>query len=63
MLSLFNYIFQYKYMLAGCAFLVSVCISYSIYPVILYLNHKKHLSQIPNKRSSHIVATPTLGGV
>lgn len=63
MLSLFNYIFQDKYMLAACGFLVSVCISYSIYPVILYLNHKKHLSQIPNKRSSHIVATPTLGGV
>ncbi len=63
MQSIIKYIFQDKYMFVASAFLLSLLISYTIYPVILYLNHKKHLSQIPNKRSTHIVPTPTLGGV
>ncbi|MFB3390051.1 MraY family glycosyltransferase [Flavobacterium sp. LAR06] len=43
--------------------LFSFLVSYKLYPVIIYLCYIKKLSKLPEKRSSHIFKTPTLGGI
>ena len=43
--------------------LCSYLISFSVIPVLIYLNIIKKLSQKPNNRSSHSYSVPTLGGV
>jgi UDP-N-acetylmuramyl pentapeptide phosphotransferase/UDP-N-acetylglucosamine-1-phosphate transferase len=45
------------------AFLLSLTISYIIFPKIIYLSLKKNLVSDHNERSSHIHKTPTLGGI
>jgi UDP-N-acetylmuramyl pentapeptide phosphotransferase/UDP-N-acetylglucosamine-1-phosphate transferase/protein involved in polysaccharide export with SLBB domain len=44
-------------------FLFSLACSYSVFPTIIYLSHKKNLMANPIERSSHVKKTPTLGGV
>ena len=38
-------------------------LSIRIYPIIIYLSHKKNLMDVPEERSAHTNRTPTLGGV
>lgn len=45
------------------AFACSLFVSYIIFPTIIYLSHQKGLMDCPNTRSSHLIQTPTLGGV
>lgn len=43
--------------------LISFLLTYRAIPVIVYLSYAKNLFVIPNKRSSHLISTPNLGGV
>jgi UDP-GlcNAc:undecaprenyl-phosphate GlcNAc-1-phosphate transferase len=44
-------------------FIVSWFISYISFPVIINISNEKNLVATPSERSSHIIKTPTLGGV
>jgi len=45
------------------AFVLSLTISYIIFPKIIYISFKKNLVSDLNERSSHVNKTPTLGGI
>lgn len=48
------------------AFLIvffSFLLSYKLYPALIYLSYVKNLTKLPEKRSSHIHKTATMGGV
>lgn len=57
------------YFLQSCFFLAliitffSFLASYKVYPVLIYLCHVKRLFKLPEERGSHILKTPTMGGV
>lgn len=44
-------------------FVFSLLGTYSVFPTIIFLSHKKNLMATPVERSSHVKKTPTLGGV
>lgn len=60
---MFTSLFQNLYFLVFFSIVFSVLVSLRIYPVIIYLAHKKKLMDEPDSRSGHIQKTPTLGGV
>lgn len=56
-------LFQNLYFLVFFSIIFSLLVSLRIYPVIIYLAHKKKLMDDPVHRSGHVEKTPTLGGV
>lgn len=48
---------------AFLAIISSFLISYYAIPIIILIAKKKHLYDVPNGRTSHLVNTPTLGGI
>lgn len=58
-----NDLFQNLYFLVFFSIAFSLVVSIRIYPVIIYLAHKKKLMDEPVDRSIHVRKTPTLGGI
>ena len=58
-----NSLFQNLYFLVFFSILFCLLLSMRIYPVIIYLSHKKNLMDEPVGRSMHQRKTPTLGGI
>lgn len=58
-----SYLQNYYFLGAFLIVLFSFLVSYQLYPVIIYLSYIKNLSKVPEKRSSHVDKTPTIGGV
>lgn len=56
-------LFHNLYFLVFFSIVFSVLVSLRIYPVIIYLAHKKKLMDEPGHRSGHVNKTPTLGGI
>jgi UDP-GlcNAc:undecaprenyl-phosphate GlcNAc-1-phosphate transferase len=56
-------IFSNLYFLVFFSIVFSLLVSLRIYPVIIYLAHKKKLMDEPGHRSGHVNKTPTLGGI
>ncbi|SEL19574.1 UDP-N-acetylmuramyl pentapeptide phosphotransferase/UDP-N-acetylglucosamine-1-phosphate transferase [Maribacter orientalis] len=56
-------IFSNEYLLAIFAVVGTYVFSIRLFPVLIYLSHKKNLMDEPVERSSHTQKTPTLGGV
>lgn len=56
-------LFQNIYFIVFFSLIFSLLVSLRIYPVIIYLAHKKKLMDEPVHRSGHVEKTPTLGGV
>lgn len=56
-------IFSNPYLLAIFAVVGTYLFSIRLFPVLIYLSHKKNLMDEPVERSSHTHKTPTLGGV
>ena len=52
-----------EYLLAIFAIVGTYLFSIRLFPVLIYLSHKKNLMDEPVERSSHTQKTPTLGGV
>ncbi|MEH6779905.1 MraY family glycosyltransferase [Maribacter arcticus] len=52
-----------EYLLAIFAVVGTYVFSIRLFPVLIYLSHKKNLMDEPVERSSHTQKTPTLGGV
>jgi len=46
-----------------CAFLFALLISYNVIPVLIKIAKAKHLFDLPDERTSHSMAIPTLGGL
>ncbi|WP_405380785.1 MraY family glycosyltransferase [Maribacter sp. LLG6340-A2] len=58
-----EFIFSNKVLLALLAIIGTYLFSIRLFPVLIYLSHKKNLMDEPVERSSHSKKTPTLGGV
>ena len=58
-----NQIMSNHYMWAFLAVVSTYAFSIRLFPVLIYLSHKKNLMDEPVERSSHSHKTPTLGGV
>ncbi|WP_324024142.1 MraY family glycosyltransferase [Maribacter sp. BPC-D8] len=56
-------LFSNIYFLAFFSIVFSLLVSMRIYPVIIYLAHKKKLMDDPIERSGHVNKTATLGGI
>ena len=56
-------IFSNAYLLAIFAVIGTYIFSIRVFPILIYLSHKKNLMDEPVERSSHTQKTPTLGGV
>ena len=56
-------VFQNIYFLVFFSIVFSLLVSLRIYPVLIYLAHKKKLMDEPVDRSMHVHRTPTLGGI
>ena len=56
-------IFSNEYLLVIFAVIGTYLFSIRLFPVLIYLSHKKNLMDEPVERSSHTQKTPTLGGV
>ena len=56
-------LFHNLYFLSFLAVVSAYLFSARIYPVVIYLSHKKDLMDEPGERSMHLNKTPTLGGV
>lgn len=56
-------IFSNEYLLAIFAVVGTYLFSIRLFPILIYLSHKKNLMDEPVERSSHTQKTPTLGGV
>lgn len=61
--SLIDNLFNNSYFLLIAAFITSFIVSFLAIPRILDVARKKHLYDEPNGRTSHVVKTPTLGGI
>lgn len=62
-MQIITYFQKYYFFGAFLIGLFSFLVSYKLYPVLIYLCNIKKLSKLPEKRSSHISRTPSLGGV
>ncbi len=51
------------YFLASVSVVVTLLASFRLYPIILFVVHKKGLMDEPQARSSHTTSVPTLGGI
>lgn len=58
-----SYILTNQYLVAVLAVIGAYLFSIRLFPVLIYLSHKKNLMDEPVERSSHTAKTPTLGGV
>ena len=56
-------VFNNIYFLLFFCIVFPILLSMRLFPVIIYLAHKKKLMDEPEERSMHLTKTPTLGGV
>ena len=56
-------LFQFNYVLVVLSIVIAFLVSFRMFPVIIFISQKKRLMEKPGERNSHIVETPSLGGV
>ena len=56
-------LFSNIYFIVCASGIIAWVLSLRMYPVIVYVSHKKRLTDVPEERKSHSTEVPNLGGV